>query len=85
MNGYAVNPPPVYQLVSKQSQRLPDDPTAFARIHREVPSLRWVLLHRDRIPPEARGRWDAALTAAGLARAAEFGDAVVWRMPGRPG
>jgi hypothetical protein len=80
VNGYAVYPPPTYQTVLQLTQRLPAEPAVLAEIRRVVPSLRWILLHRDRVPPEDRDRWNRALAAAGLVQAAAFDDAAVWEI-----
>src|SRR5262249_2652279 len=80
-NGYSVHEPPPHRAVVYLSWRLPDRLDAVDDIRRTVPSLRWILLHRDRVQPDARERWDRTLAAAGLVQAVDFDDAVVWEIP----
>jgi hypothetical protein len=80
LNGYTAYEPPSHRLFFLLAQRLP-----AARAVRDLVDLsgvRLLLLHRDRLDPEARARWDAWLATAGQCdRLAEFGPDLVCGLP----
>src|SRR5438132_708805 len=76
LNGYTGYTPPSYPLLATLAQRLPD-PTALADLCALV-ALRWLVVHQAGLPPAERAAWEGG--GAGLARAATFGDDVIYRV-----
>jgi hypothetical protein len=67
LNGFTAYPPPSYELLLRVARTLPDE-TALAELAR-LSGLRWIVLHRERLTPEARRAWDAAEEEGRLRRA----------------
>jgi hypothetical protein len=78
VNGYTAYEPPSFQVVSLLAQELPDARAVQDLV--DLTGVRLLVLHRDRLPPEARERWDGWV-AAGCERLAEFGPDVVCGLP----
>jgi hypothetical protein len=79
LNGYTAYRPPSYELVSLLAQRLPE-----ARSLRELVDLtgvRLLLLHRDRLDPNAARRWEDWRAGGGCERLAEFGPDLICGLP----
>jgi hypothetical protein len=79
VNGYTAYEPPSHHLVSRLAERLPDT-RAFDDLV-DLTGVRLFLLHRDRLDPEARRRWEAWLGSGACERLAEFGPDVVCGLP----
>jgi hypothetical protein len=75
VNGYSAYPPPPFREIMDEAQRLPA-PDALARILARVP-LRWILVHRDQVAPQAWPAWQATLATA-LTPVLDTGDLVVY-------
>ena len=81
LNGYTGYTPPSYPLLATLAQRLPD-PTALADLCALV-ALSWLVVHQAGLLPAERAAWEGG--GAGLARAATFGDEVIYRIDRRCG
>jgi hypothetical protein len=67
LNGFTAYPPPSYELLLRIARGLPGEPS-LAELAR-LSGLRWIVLHRERLSPEARRAWGAAEVEGRLRRA----------------
>lgn len=79
VNGYSSYPPPVFTEVMTVAEDLPA-PAALDGILERI-ALRWVVLHRDELSDAEWPAWERTLSRK-LSRVAEFGDAVLYEVPG---
>lgn len=82
VNGYSGHPPASDRLLMTLAQRLPD-PAALADV-RAIADPGWLVVHRDRLGPDA-DRWKDAHTALGLEAPLEIGSDAIYRLPGEGG
>ncbi|MGH7895461.1 MAG: hypothetical protein ACREQL_12390, partial [Candidatus Binatia bacterium] len=74
LNGYSSYPPSSWRELAEAAAKLPAPEAADAVL---AHGPRWVLLHRDAVPPRDRTRWEEVL-AERLQRVADFGDTVLY-------
>jgi hypothetical protein len=81
LNGFTAYPPPSYDLLRRVARGLPGAESlgALARLA----GLRWIVLHDERLGPDARRRWRAAEADGRLRRAWSDGRTSILELPAR--
>jgi hypothetical protein len=82
VNGYSGHPPASDRLLMTLAQRLPDR-TALADV-RALADPGWLVVHRDRLGPDAES-WKDAHVALDLPAPIEVGSDAIYRLPGPAG
>jgi hypothetical protein len=82
LNGYSGYPPESFFFLMAIARRLPA-PGAVRDLV-ELSGVRWVVVHRDALPPDARAVWDAHGDDATLVRRAVFGPDVAFEVTAAP-
>jgi hypothetical protein len=82
VNGYSGHPPASDRLLMTLAQRLPD-PASLADL-RALADPGWLVVHRDRLGPDAEG-WQSAHARLGLDAPIEIGPDAIYRLPGPAG
>ncbi len=82
LNGFTAYPPPSYDLLLRVARALPGE-AALAELAR-LSGLRWIVLHRERLAPEARRAWGVAEVEGRLRRAWSDGRTTILELPAGP-
>jgi hypothetical protein len=67
LNGFTAYPPPSYAFLLRAARGLPGREALERLSH--LAGLRWIVLHRERLVPEERALWEAALADGRLREA----------------